>query len=104
MTPASPVHRNAQSKPRPPIELGEAALAQHDVVAAEALHEVAAGDAADHHIIAAVERLLTGRRAEVAEHQLALAAAAFDPVVALVAEQLVVAFAADDDVVAEAAR
>ena len=50
-------------------ELGEAAMAQHDVVAAEALHDVAAGDAADHDVIAAVERLLAGRRAGVAEHQ-----------------------------------
>ena len=56
------------------------------------------------HVIAAVERRLTGRRAGVAEHQLALAAAALDPVVTVAADDLVEAFVADDDVVAEAAR
>ena len=61
-------------------------------------------DAADHHVVAAVERLLTGRRTGVAEHQVALAAAAFQPVVALVAGQRVEAFVADDDVVAETAQ
>ena len=68
------------------VELGEAAVAQHDVVAAEALHDVAAGHAADHHVVAAVERQLAGRSAGVAEHHLALAAAAFDPVVTLIAD------------------
>ena len=85
-------------------ELGEAAVAQHDVVAAEALHDVAAGHAADHHVVAAVQRLLAGRRAEVAEDDVALAAAALEPVVALLADQRVEAFAADLDVVAQAAE
>ena len=85
-------------------ELGEAAVAQHDVVAAEALHDVAAGHATDHHVVAAVQRLLAGRRAEVAEHDVALAAVALEPVVTLVADQRVEAFVAEDDVVAQAAE
>ena len=48
--------------------------------------------------------MLAGWSAGVAEHQGALATAALEPVVALVAGQRIEAFVADDDIVAEAAQ
>src|SRR5262245_38798200 len=83
------------------IELVEAALAQHDVVAGEADHLVA--------LVAAIQDVITGIEWHLARgctdiaDQTVAAIAAFNPVVALVADQRVVAFVAEDDVVADAA-
>src|SRR5262249_54301747 len=81
-----------------PLELVEAALAEHDVVAGKALHAVALG--AVEHVVTGIERDLAGRRAHVTDQEVA-AAAAVDPVVAFVALDLVIVLAAEDDVVAQ---
>src|SRR6478735_6388134 len=78
-----------------------AADAKHDVVAAEALHDRA--DAADQDVVAGIEREATCGRTDVAEQHVAAVRAAVDPVVALVALNLLATFAAKDDVVACAA-
>src|SRR5215472_6482288 len=83
------------------FEFVEAALPEHDVVAAEALHAVAFG-AAIEDVVAGDQRNLAGGRALVADQQIAVGAA-IDPVVALVALKLVGIFATEDDVVAQAA-
>ncbi len=83
--------------PRCPVE-----VAQHDVVAAEALHAVAAEPAVED-VVALDQRHLAGGCALVTDNQIA-ADATLDPVVAFVALDLVVILAAEDDVIAEPAE
>ena len=92
---------------RGPVEAGAAdelvhsANAEHDVVAAEALHDRAL--AGDHHVVAVVEGQLAGGRADVASQVVAAVLTADQPVVALIADKFVSALPTEHDVIAGSA-
>src|SRR5215471_9560597 len=80
------------------LELVEATFSEHDVVAAEALHNVAARTAVED-VVAGVQRNLAGWGALVADQEV-VARTALDPIVAFIALQRVGVLTAEDDVVA----
>src|SRR5262245_41109848 len=84
------------------VELQMTADTKHNVVAAEALHDRA--DAADQNVVAGIERETARGCADVAEQYVAAIGATDDPIVALVALNLLATFAAKDNVVAGTAH
>ena len=89
-------------EPQATFEAVEATRAEHDVVAREALHAVAAVGTADQDVVAGDQRNLAGG-APWSPISRSPPRPPFQPVVALVAGNLVVALVAIHDVVAEAA-